>query len=152
MGVESQNTAQRPSSLVRTLNSQPSTLNSLPGQSGATTGQPSTGFDRVLVDAPCSNTGVMRRRLDLRWRIQPAEIRRLHDLQLSLLKRAALQVKSGGVLVYSTCSLEPEENRGVVETFLKSNPGFSLDRCVETFPPRDGVDGSFAAKLIRNAS
>ncbi|MCS7337579.1 MAG: 16S rRNA (cytosine(967)-C(5))-methyltransferase RsmB, partial [Verrucomicrobiae bacterium] len=67
-------------------------------------------FDRVLVDAPCTNTGVMRRRPDLRWRIKPEEIIRLQGVQLELLERAAPLVKSGGVLVYSTCSLEPEEN------------------------------------------
>jgi 16S rRNA (cytosine967-C5)-methyltransferase len=127
----------------------PSTLNSLPGQSGATTGQPSTGFDRVLVDAPCSNTGVMRRRLDLRWRIQPAEIRRLHDLQLSLLKRAALQVKSGGVLVYSTCSLEPEENAEVVKQFLHEHKDFKLEDEMELLPFADQVDGAYVARLKR---
>ena len=111
-----------------------------------------TWFDRVLVDAPCSNTGVLRRRVDARWRLRDDDTARLSVEQLALLQTQARRVKRGGVLVYSTCSLEPEENRGVVETFLKSNPGFSLDRCVETFPPRDGVDGSFAAKLIRNAS
>ncbi len=67
-------------------------------------------FDRVLVDAPCSNTGVMRRRVDLRWRISPEEIARLRQTQLDLLKLAATKLKPGGILVYSTCSLEPEEN------------------------------------------
>ncbi len=85
--------------------------------------QPSA-FDRVLVDAPCSNTGVMRRRVDLRWRIQLKEIGRLRDAQLDLLRQAASRVKPGGVLVYSTCSLEPEENREVVEQFLRDNAGF----------------------------
>ena len=75
-------------------------------------------FDRILVDAPCSNTGVMRRRVDLRWRISPEEIARLRDTQLDLLNQAAAQLKPGGVLVYSTCSLEPEENSEVVKQFL----------------------------------
>ncbi|MEI9864215.1 MAG: hypothetical protein WDN00_06615 [Limisphaerales bacterium] len=67
-------------------------------------------FDRILIDAPCSNSGVMRRRLDLRWRIQPEEIERLRSTQLDLLHQAAASLKPDGVLVYSTCSLEPQEN------------------------------------------
>ena len=127
----------------------PSTLNSLPGQSGATTGQPLTCFDRILVDAPCSNTGVMRRRVDLRWRIQPEEIQRLRDLQLNLLKQAAPRVKSGGVLVYSTCSLEPEENQEVVKQFLSGHKEFKLESECELLPFVDNVDGAFVARLKR---
>jgi len=115
----------------------PSTLNS----------QPSTGFDRVLVDAPCSNTGVMRRRVDLRWRIQPAEIQRLRNLQLDLLKQAAPRVKSGGVLVYSTCSLEPEENVEVVKQFLSEHAEFRLEYERELLPFVDNTDGAFVARL-----
>lgn len=111
-----------------------------------------TWFDRVLVDVPCSNTGVLRRRVDARWRLRGEDIARLATEQLALLQKAARRVKRGGVLVYSTCSLEPEENRGVVEAFAKAAPEFALDRCVETFPPRDGLDGAFAAKLIRSAT
>ena len=125
-----------------------STFNSLPGQSGATTGQPSTGFDRVLVDAPCSNTGVMRRRVDLRWRIQPEEIERLRTAQLDLLQQAATQVKPGGVLVYSTCSLEPEENGEVVKQFLNEHADFKLESERELLPFADQVDGAFVARLI----
>ena len=106
-------------------------------------------FDRILVDAPCSNTGVMRRRLDLRWRIQPAEIQRLRDLQLDLLKRAALHVKSGGVLVYSTCSLEPEENSEVVKQFLREHKNFELEGEYELLPFADNVDGAFVAALVK---
>ncbi|MCB1128449.1 MAG: 16S rRNA (cytosine(967)-C(5))-methyltransferase RsmB, partial [Verrucomicrobiae bacterium] len=99
-------------------------------------GAPAEGlFDRVLVDAPCSNTGVMRRRVDLRWRIQPDEIGRLAALQGDLLHRSSLAVKPGGVLVYSTCSLEPEENRGVVDAFLSEHPQFELQEDRELFPP-----------------
>ncbi len=68
----------------------------------------STQFDRILIDAPCSNTGVLRRRLELRWRVQPAEIERLRKGQAALLAQAALCLKPGGLLIYSTCSLEPE--------------------------------------------
>ena len=111
--------------------------------------QPSTTFDRVLVDAPCSNTGVMRRRVDLRWRIQPKEIERLHGVQLDLLKQAATRLKPGGVLVYSTCSLEPEENQEVVKQFLNDNAGFKLESERELLSFADGVDGAYVAKIKR---
>jgi 16S rRNA (cytosine967-C5)-methyltransferase len=104
-------------------------------------------FDKVLVDAPCSNSGVMRRRVELRWRIRPEEIQRLSRLQLSLLRRAASVVKPDGVVVYSTCSLEPEENAEVVRGFLDDNPGFSIE-CERSLAPfTDGVDGAYVARL-----
>ena len=106
-------------------------------------------FDRVLVDAPCSNTGVLRRRVDLRWRIQPAEIERLRATQLDLLRQAAKCLKPGGVLVYSTCSLEAEENSEVVKQFLATQAGFRLEREQELSPFGDDVDGAFTARLIR---
>ncbi|HUK83316.1 MAG TPA: transcription antitermination factor NusB [Verrucomicrobiae bacterium] len=104
-------------------------------------------FDRVLVDAPCSNTGVMRRRPDLRWRIEEKEIARLAALQLKLLAKAAEFTKPGGVLVYSTCSLEAEENERVVEQFLGGHPEFALEATRSLFPSRDEVDGAFVARL-----
>lgn len=104
-------------------------------------------FDRVLVDAPCSNTGVIRRRVDLRWRVTPGEIDRLKNTQLELLNRAAALVKPGGLIVYSTCSLEPEENGGVVATFRKAHSGFTLESERSLFPPRDQVDGAYVAAL-----
>ena len=106
-----------------------------------------TDFDRVLVDAPCSNTGVLRRRADLRWRIEEKEIIRLAALQLKLLNVAGRFTKSGGALVYSTCSLEPEENERVVERFCESHPQFTLESTRSTFPPRDQVDGVFVARF-----
>jgi len=106
-------------------------------------------FDRVLVDAPCSNIGVLRRRADLRWRLSDEEIRRLAALQVKLLDSAAKFTKRDGVLVYSTCSLEAEENEGVVETFLASHKGFSLETTHSLLPPRDGVDGAFVARFRR---
>lgn len=104
-------------------------------------------FDKVLVDAPCSNTGVMRRRVDLRWRIRPEEIERLRESQLALLREAASFLKPGGVLVYSTCSLEPEENRAVVKQFLMEHAGFKLEHERALLPFSDGVDGAFVARL-----
>lgn len=108
-----------------------------------------SSFDRILVDAPCSNSGVMRRRAELRWRINPRELQRLRRLQLDLLGHAAPALRPGGVLVYSTCSLEPEENAGVVQTFLEEHRGFRLESQRELLPFRDGVDGAYVAKLVR---
>jgi 16S rRNA (cytosine967-C5)-methyltransferase len=111
-----------------------------------------TIFDRVLVDAPCSNTGVMRRRVDLRWRISPEEILRLKKTQLDLLKLAATKLKPGGILIYSTCSLEPEENSEVVREFLRAHENFKLESERELLPFADHVDGAFAAKLLAQKS
>jgi 16S rRNA (cytosine967-C5)-methyltransferase len=117
----------------------PSTLNS----------ELSTGFDRILVDAPCSNTGVMRRRVDLRWRISPEEISRLQQTQLDLLKFTATKLKPGGVLIYSTCSLESEENSEVVKKFLREHKNFKLESERQLLPFVDNVDGAFVARLIK---
>ena len=108
---------------------------------------PALRFDRILVDAPCSNSGVMRRRVDLRWRIRAEEISRLCATQLELLQDAAARLATGGTLVYSTCSLEPEENSGVVQKFLGSNPQFKLEHERELLPFTDGVDGAYVARL-----
>lgn len=109
--------------------------------------QPSTLFDRILVDAPCSNTGVMRRRVDLRWRVQPDEIERLQAVQLGLLRQAAPSLRPGGRLVYSTCSLEPEENQDVVSRFLSEHPAFKLEHQSELMPFADATDGAYVARL-----
>ena len=113
-------------------------------------GGQSSAFDRILLDAPCSNTGVLRRRVDLRWRISEAEISRLQRTQLDLLKLAATKLKPGGVLVYSTCSLEPEENSEVVEQFLAANAGFKLETQRQLFPFAEGVDGAYVARLKKS--
>ncbi|HEX9047409.1 MAG TPA: 16S rRNA (cytosine(967)-C(5))-methyltransferase RsmB, partial [Verrucomicrobiae bacterium] len=107
-------------------------------------------YDRILIDAPCSNTGVMRRRVDLRWRIQAPELERLRTIQLDLLRQAAPKLKPGGVLVYSTCSLEPEENTEVIKQFLAANPSFRLESERQLLPFVDGVDGAYVAKLKRD--
>jgi len=106
-------------------------------------------FDRILVDAPCSNTGVMSRRVDLRWRIREEEIERLRTTQLELLTKAAAQLAAKGTLVYSTCSLEPEENGEIVQSFLAATPGFKLETERQLIPFKDGVDGAYVAKLLR---
>jgi 16S rRNA (cytosine967-C5)-methyltransferase len=104
-------------------------------------------FDRILVDAPCSNTGVMRRRVDLRWRIRPEEIERLRSTQLELLERAAKLLKPGGTLVYSTCSLEEEENSGLVKQLLPTTPNLKVEGQQELLPAKNGSDGAFTATL-----
>ncbi|MCX8157482.1 MAG: 16S rRNA (cytosine(967)-C(5))-methyltransferase RsmB [Verrucomicrobiae bacterium] len=109
---------------------------------------PLAHFDRILLDVPCSNTGVMRRRVELRWRLTPQELQRLARDQRRLLALAARRLKPAGRLVYSTCSLEPEENQAVVQAFLREHPGW---RCADEktlLPFRDGVDGAYAAVLL----
>jgi 16S rRNA (cytosine967-C5)-methyltransferase len=108
-----------------------------------------SSFDRILIDAPCSNTGVMRRRVDLRWRIRPEEIDRLRTTQLELLRQAAALVKPGGTLVYSTCSLEPEENENVVKEFLARELWFEQKSQRELIPFTDQTDGAFVARLVK---
>lgn len=110
---------------------------------------PAETLDRILVDAPCSNSGVMRRRVDLRWRINAAEVDWLHEVQLGLLVKVAPLVKPGGLLVYSTCSLEPEENDTVVEEFLRQETRFKLERQRTLLPFADGVDGTYVARLSK---
>lgn len=106
-------------------------------------------YDRILVDAPCSNTGVFRRRLEARWRLRPEEIGRLADQQVQLLELAVQLLKPAGRLVYSTCSLEPEENHGVIERFLQTHPQFQCRAERQLTPFRDAVDGAFVAVLER---
>jgi 16S rRNA (cytosine967-C5)-methyltransferase len=106
-------------------------------------------FDRILVDAPCSNTGVLRRRVELRWRLRESELERLVADQWAILREVAPALKPGGTLVYSTCSLEPEENELQAETFARENPGFTLLRTRQLHPVYDAVDGAFVAVFRR---
>lgn len=107
-------------------------------------------FDRVLVDAPCSNTGVIRRRVDVRWRLTEEDFIRMPPQQLALLKRTVTLLKRGGTLVYSTCSLEPEENEQLVEQALAALPDLSFIESRRTLPFVDRIDGAFAAKFVKN--
>lgn len=102
-------------------------------------------FDAILLDVPCSNTGVMRRRVDVRWRLQPGDFTQLQELQLRILKNAATRLKPGGRIIYSTCSIDPGENLRLVES-----SGLAVEEVRETLPWRDGVDGAFAARLRRH--
>ena len=106
-------------------------------------------FDRVLVDAPCSNTGVMRRRVDVRWRLKPGKFISLQKQQLEIVRSVLRFLKPGGVLVYSTCSLEPEENEDLVQQLTREFPGLHKTEQESSLPFRDRFDGAFAAKLVR---
>jgi 16S rRNA (cytosine967-C5)-methyltransferase len=106
-------------------------------------------FEGVLIDVPCSNTGVMRHRVDVRWRLQPGDLGRHYQQQTALLAAAARRVSRTGRLVYSTCSLEAEENEQVVKAFLASDGrGWRLESRIIRRPWLDGGDGA-AAFLLR---
>lgn len=121
--------------------------------------------DKVLLDAPCSGFGVLRKKPDIKWKRESEDIPRLVKLQLALLENANRLLKPGGVLVYSTCTTEPEENTEVVREFLSKHPGFQIDDAsqwmnkslvtsegfVETFPHRHHIDGSFAVRLTKSS-
>jgi len=118
-------------------------------------------FDSVLVDAPCTGSGVLAKRADMRWNREVADLNDLIKLQSALLDGAARCVKSGGALIYSTCSIEPEENEIQVHSFLERNHDFSLEEVGEiipdslrteeglylSLPTKSGIDGAFGAVL-----
>ncbi|MCF7805744.1 MAG: 16S rRNA (cytosine(967)-C(5))-methyltransferase RsmB [Candidatus Marinimicrobia bacterium] len=119
--------------------------------------------DWALLDVPCTGTGVLGKRADARWRRRPEDIPRMVETQSAILRNIARSVKPGGVLVYSTCTLEPEENWGVVEKFLEENPNFRIipipDMIPERFQDEKGavmvlphvhnMDGAFAVRIQR---
>ena len=121
--------------------------------------------DKMLIDVPCSGTGVMSKRADIRWRRSIDEILEMHLLQRKILWNASNYINPGGVIIYSTCSIEPEENLMVIDAFLKSHPNFSIDSAEKyipeeyvnekgamfIFPPKHKIDGGFAVRLINNA-
>jgi 16S rRNA (cytosine967-C5)-methyltransferase len=108
-------------------------------------------FDAVLLDVPCSNTGVLARRVEARYRISPEAIGELAVIQAELLRTSAGMVKSHGKICYSTCSIQKEENSELVRSFLKDNPGFELESEELTFPSAEGFDhdGGYAAILVK---
>jgi 16S rRNA (cytosine967-C5)-methyltransferase len=122
-------------------------------------------FDRVLADVPCSGFGTLRKNPDVKWRKGEGDIKRLGELQLTILNNLSGYVRKRGVLVYSTCTVFREENEEVIEHFLKSHPEFQpepvskflpetchpfvIDGCLKTFPPKNRMDGFFAARLLR---
>lgn len=110
---------------------------------------PDGEFDAVLADVPCSNTGVLGRRPEARWRFQEHELADLVQLQTRLLATAIERTRPGGRIVYSTCSIEPEENEGVVQAVLAGRPDLKLIREVQLLPGEIG-DGAYCALLSRN--
>jgi 16S rRNA (cytosine967-C5)-methyltransferase len=104
-------------------------------------------FDRILVDAPCSGTGTLRRNPEIRWRISENDIHELAAQQKLFLKNAARVLKPGGQLVYSTCSVERDENEEVIHNFLREHPDFKLEKSLRLWPHREGTDGFFIASL-----
>jgi 16S rRNA (cytosine967-C5)-methyltransferase len=121
-------------------------------------------MDAVLVDVPCTGTGTFRRHPDARWRLKASDLAVMPAIQRSIIRAAAEAVKPGGLLIYSTCSLEPEENDAQVETFLDEHPEFTLEPPpdgvvpastldagrLRVLPHRHGTDGAFAARLRRS--
>jgi 16S rRNA (cytosine967-C5)-methyltransferase len=105
-------------------------------------------FDRILVDSPCSNTGVMRRRVDVRWRLRPRDLTRMPGEQFEITRSAISLLKPGGVLVYSTCSLEMEENEQLLARVLDQFPQMRITDQEFCLPFQEHFDGAFAARLI----
>ena len=120
-------------------------------------------FDAVLADVPCSGFGTLTKKPDIKWKKDFGDIRKLNFIQQNLLKKASELVKKGGTVVYSTCTIEPEENIGIVNNFLSNNGNFELvnlanefdselideNGCIQTLPHKHNIDGAFVAKLIR---
>jgi 16S rRNA (cytosine967-C5)-methyltransferase len=119
--------------------------------------------DKILIDAPCSGLGVLSKKPDIKIKREMRDINEVVKIQALLLNNAATILKPGGALVYSTCTIEPEENFGVVKQFLETHPEFEIDSAakyvneklvsadgfVETFPHRNGIDGSFSIRLVK---
>lgn len=125
-------------------------------------------FDKILVDAPCSGLGVIRRNPDIKWNRSVSMIAGLGARQRRFLEYASRYLKTGGVMVYAVCSMEPEETDAVIESFLHDHPEYGVDKgienrrtclqglidpsgCFRTFPHKSGMDGFFAVRLIKNA-
>jgi len=120
-------------------------------------------FDRVLADVPCSGTGTLSKKPDIKWKRDLLDISRMNEYQLKYITKAASLVKPDGYFVYSTCSIEPEENFVIVEKFLNNNPNYQLisargilpdelideHGCIQTLPHVHQMDGAFAAKIWR---
>lgn len=120
-------------------------------------------FDKILADIPCSGTGTLSKKPDIKWKKDLFDIRKLNELQYGLLEKAASLLKVNGHLVYSTCSIEEEENFHIVKKFLENNNNYKLvdassmyppelldkNGCIQTLPHKHGLDGAFAAKIVR---
>ena len=113
-------------------------------------GLPGEGFDAILLDVPCSNTGVLRRRVEARWRFNEEELQSLIRVQARMLDSAVVLLKPGGRIVYGTCSIEPEENVRQVEAFLSRTPGFQLEEARGLVPGEQDTEGAYAARIRRS--
>jgi 16S rRNA (cytosine967-C5)-methyltransferase len=127
-------------------------------------------FDCVLLDAPCSGLGTLRRDPDLKWTRTPDDLTRFADAQVRMVQSASTAVRPGGMLTYATCSSEPDENEAVVERFLQSTAGFHREPItlpaaqvaaaqlideggyLHTLPFRDDMNAFFAARLVRSTT
>ncbi len=121
-------------------------------------------YDYGLIDVPCTGTGVLSKRVDLKWRKKLKDIKEMNIIQRSILDNVSKYINKGGALVYSTCSIEKEENWELIENFLNSNTNFKLDSadkfisskfvdsngCLSILPSTQGLDGVFAARLIKD--
>jgi 16S rRNA (cytosine967-C5)-methyltransferase len=124
------------------------------------------GFDRILLDAPCSGLGTLRRNPDIKWMVSKQNLKRYAEKQIKLLENMVPLVNCCGVVVYAVCSTEPEENEDVVNAFLKNHPEFAIDKCIEdhlkkynafadpdgyfrTYPQQSHLDGFFFVRLKR---
>ena len=121
-------------------------------------------IDKMLLDVPCSGTGVLSKRADIRWRRKIDDILEMHLLQRKILWSASNYIKTGGIIIYSTCSLEPEENWMVIDAFLKSHTKFSIENARDyipekyvdnkgamfTYPPEHHIDGGYAVRLKKD--
>ena len=110
---------------------------------------PDEMFDRILLDVPCSNTGVLGKRPEVRWRLRPDEFAELAGIQAGLLRRACDRLVAAGRLVYSTCSIEPEENRAVVDAVLHDRPDLKLVEEHAHIPGKP-ADGGYQALVVRD--
>jgi len=122
--------------------------------------------DCILLDAPCSGLGTLTKKPDMKWKRDQMDIMKLAVTQRAMLENAARLLKPGGALVYSTCTIEPEENEEVIAAFLGDHAEFRIDPAgqyvhsdlvapegwVATLPHRHGMDGSFAVRLVKSAS
>jgi len=120
-------------------------------------------FDRILTDTPCLGSGTLSKKPDIKWKKDLFDLRKISELQYELLVKASTLLKTGGVLIYSTCSIEPEENFEIVKKFLSNQPQFKLkdasevlpkeltdeNGCIQTLPHIHHMDGAFAAKLVK---
>jgi len=108
--------------------------------------------DRVLLDVPCSGLGTLSRRPEIKWRLKPEDISRLSSAQKRILDAGSRFLKTGGILIYSACTISRDETYDIIKSFLENNRGFDLIEEVQFFPHRDDVEGFYMAKLKKNVA